>query len=97
MHVSETSVSFQLSKMGQVDWQINKSILECNKYLLEHEVNCDVSFKVGEEQEVVKAHKLILSSRSPVFEKMFNGAFCETETDPIIPDVSPATFRALLR
>ena len=81
----------------EIDWQLNKSGAECNKYLLEHEVNCDVSFKVGEDEEVIKAHKLILSSRSPVFDRMFNGPFCESETDPVIPDVSPAALRTILR
>ena len=83
--------------MENADWQFNKSTLECNKYMLQQEVNCDVSFKLGEDEEVIKAHKLILSSRSAIFDRMFNGSFCESDTDPVIPDVSPAAFRTLLK
>ena len=83
--------------MGSVDWQMHKAPLECTKYLLENEVNCDVNFRIGEEPENIKAHKLILSMRSPVFDRMFNGGFAESEKDPIIPDVTAAAFQALLR
>ena len=31
----------------QEDWQVNKSVLECNKYMFEQQINCDVTFQFG--------------------------------------------------
>ena len=83
--------------MEGTDWQQDKSIKECIAYILENEVFCDVEFKVGEEGELIKAHKLILASRCPVFEKMFFGSLPETSNPIVIPDVEPAAFKAVLR
>lgn len=29
---------------GQGDWQVGKSVLERNKYMLDQQINCDVTF-----------------------------------------------------
>ena len=83
--------------MGSVDWQINKTLWQCTKHMLENEIDPDVNFRIGEDPEDVKALKLILRLRSPVFDRMFSGAFQESEKDPTIPDVTPAAFQTLLR
>lgn len=47
-------------------------------------------------QQLLSAHKLILSMASPVFDAMFNGTLPE-KNDPIaILDVQPEAFMALL-
>ena len=83
--------------MDMNDWQINKKQNECNKYILENEVFCDVSFRVGSDGEAIKAHKLLLASRSPVFEKMFFGSLPSKRRPVVIPDIEPAPFKALLQ
>ena len=83
--------------MEDSDWQQNKSRNECITYMYENEVLCDVKFKVGGQGELIKGHRLILASRSPVFEKMFFGSLPETTSPIIIPDIEPAAFRSLLR
>ncbi|KAL5018173.1 hypothetical protein ScPMuIL_003895 [Solemya velum] len=82
---------------AESDWQTGKTLPECNQYMLEHEVACDVTFLLGETKEKVRAHKVFMISRSPVFSAMFCGSLAETQ-DPIpIPDIEPEVFRILLR
>ena len=83
--------------MAPIYWQAGKTHLECSRYMLDNQVNCDVSFVVGDEQERIQAHKYTLSMRSAVFDRMFNGSFCEADSDPVIPDVTPAAFKMMLR
>ena len=95
---SEHTVTLlQIHTMAPVDWQTGRGNLECSRYMLDNEVNCDVNFKVGDDQEIIKAHKFILSMRSAVFDRMFNGSFCEADSDPVIPDVTAAAFKIMLR
>ncbi|CAC5393327.1 BTBD3_6 [Mytilus coruscus] len=79
-----------------VDWQDGKSRLECTMYMLEKEIMCDVTFRVGTEQSIIKAHKNRLASRSPVFFTMFEGS-CPEKRDVIVPDISVATFNIMLK
>ena len=79
------------------DWQMNKKQHECNKYILENEVFDDVEFRVGSEGDPIKAHKLVLASRTLVFEKMFYGSLPEKKGFIVTPDVELAPFKALLR
>ena len=72
-------------------------MMEGAHWQMDKEVFCDVEFKVGEEEELIKAHKLLLTSRSPVFEGMLLGKLQETKSPLVIPDVDPAVFKALLR
>ena len=83
------------SKM--MDWQTNKAPTECIEYLLKNEAFSDVVFEVGENHERIKAHKLILAMRSPVFERMFYGALPEKDEPILIEDLKPDAFKALLR
>ncbi|XP_052072469.1 BTB/POZ domain-containing protein 2-like [Mytilus californianus] len=80
------------------DWREGKNTAECNRYMLEHELHCDVTFIVGsgKEKQPILAHKYILISRSEVFEAMLVGLLHEHSNNIEIPDVYPAAFRRLL-
>ncbi|XP_055343602.1 BTB/POZ domain-containing protein 6-like [Paramacrobiotus metropolitanus] len=60
----------------------------------------DVQFAVGQDYGASKtflAHRLILSSRSDVFDTMFYGSVPENCADPIdIPDIHPEAFANML-
>ena len=32
---------------GQKGWQVDRTVLQCNKYMLDHQINCDVTFSFG--------------------------------------------------
>ena len=38
------------------DWQLNKSLLEINQYMLDNELYCDVTFVFTEEDNVVRTN-----------------------------------------
>ncbi|XP_056002859.1 BTB/POZ domain-containing protein 3-like isoform X2 [Ostrea edulis] len=78
------------------NWRSGLSLAECNRYMLTHQIHCDVTFRVGKEGKLVRAHKYVLSSRSPVFDAMLYGDLAESD-DIIVPDIEPSSFDALLR
>ncbi|XP_041373225.1 BTB/POZ domain-containing protein 2-like [Gigantopelta aegis] len=87
----------RLSQSGFVNsWPREKSITQCLRYSLENKVLTDVTFKVGREQNIVQAHRLILSIRSCVFEAMFNGPLAEQD-EIVIPDVELDLFEKFLK
>lgn len=59
----------------------------------------DVSFVVGEERQVIHAHRCILACRCPVFQKMFSHQL-QTALSPQVPfvlaDTTPAVFLAVI-
>ncbi|XP_052075874.1 BTB/POZ domain-containing protein 6-like [Mytilus californianus] len=65
-------------------------------YMLEHEIMCDVTFRVGESRKTIKAHKNILAGRSLIFHTMFESLLPEKE-EINIPDIYVDTFNDLLR
>ena len=81
------------------DWQTNKSVLECNSYMFDHQVACDIEFLVGPEgsTEVIPAHQYVLISRSPVFFAMFCGELAEKGKQIRLEDVEVQAFTELLR
>ncbi|CAC5385503.1 BTBD3_6 [Mytilus coruscus] len=82
---------------GKVDWQDGKSLSECMMYMLKKEIMCDVTFRVGtDDQSIIKAHKYMLASRSPVFYTMFEGS-CPEKGEIIVTDINSATFKVLLK
>ncbi|CAC5403377.1 unnamed protein product [Mytilus coruscus] len=86
-----------MAKPGdRVDWQDGKSLSECMIYMLEKEIMCDVTFRVGTDQSIIKAHKYMLASRSPVFYTMFEGS-CPEKGEIIVPDINSEIFKALLK
>lgn len=80
------------------DWRTGKSTAECNRYMLEHQLHCDIIFIVGsgDEKQEISAHKYILITRSEVFEAMIVGPLHEHSDTIEIPDVNPHSFRKLL-
>eukprot|EP00245_Coleochaete_scutata_P005843 TRINITY_DN19741_c0_g1_i1.p1 TRINITY_DN19741_c0_g1~~TRINITY_DN19741_c0_g1_i1.p1 ORF type:complete len:405 (-),score=81.04 TRINITY_DN19741_c0_g1_i1:541-1755(-) len=63
---------------------------------LDQEQNCDVSFQVGD--EIIMAHKLILSARSGFFKANFYGLLREKGEHPLpIDDMQAPVFRAMLQ
>ncbi len=77
------------------------SVLDANQQMLSLEIATDVAFLVGEvpNQKLIRAHKYVLASRSPVFFAMLCGGLRvrDTEAPVEIPDATPDAFNALLR
>ncbi|XP_067678027.1 BTB/POZ domain-containing protein 6-like [Haliotis asinina] len=78
------------------NWQNGKTLAECNLHMLTSEESCDVSFRVGKEVTLVRAHRYVLMSRSCVFYAMLCGPLAEKE-DIEIPDVEKEIFSEMLR
>lgn len=103
--VSDRCYFVVLDKMAvqnrEVDWQVNRSVLECNRYMWEKKIATDVEFEVGTTAEQIKnisAHKYVLMSRSPVFEAMFNGGLSKNTGDLVqITDVDSDAFNETLK
>ncbi|VDI68392.1 Hypothetical predicted protein [Mytilus galloprovincialis] len=86
-------------KMGvqySADWRDNKPLPECMMFMLQNEIMCDVTLRVGHESTLIKAHKYMLSSRSAVFHTMFEGSLPE-KGEITIPDIEENTFRDILK
>lgn len=82
------------------EWRDGKTISECNRYMLDNQLACDVNFEVGPEggaTETIPAHKYPLATRSPVFCAMFNGKLKEMEATIPVVDIDPDTFRDILQ
>ena len=82
------------------DWQTGKSVVECNRYMLENHIETDIEFvlQTGSGRNVsLPAHKYVLMSRNPVFFAMFSGPMAESGKAVNISDVSPSAFRQMLR
>lgn len=82
------------------NWQATKTtVKERLSFLFNNEVLCDVHFIVGKEanQQVIPAHKFVLSVGSAVFDAMFNGVLATTSDEVELPDVEPAAFLHLLK
>ena len=86
---------------GETDWQVGKSVLDCNRYMWEKKLATDICFEVGpSDSQIVKvpAHRYVLVSRSPVFEAMFYGALSNnSDKDFRITDVEPEAFKEALK
>ncbi|XP_048245037.1 BTB/POZ domain-containing protein 6-like [Haliotis rufescens] len=84
-------------KSGLVDnWQAGKTVTECNLRMLNTEDLSDVTFRVGSEKQVVRAHRYVLVSRSCVFHAMFCGPLAE-KGEVTIPDIEADIFKEFLR
>ena len=93
-----------MTQRGETDWQINKSVFECNKYMLESGFASDVIFHVNSPDggtTQIRAHTYMLVSRSPVFEALFFGGLSKTndtkERHIDIADVEVDAFREMLK
>lgn len=81
-----------------LDWQLNKSLLECASHLFLSSHLSDITFTFPNEHPIanIQAHKFVLGIRSPVFETMFYGALPAGETVQIIDNTS-SSFKAMLK
>ena len=75
------------------DWRTGKSVIECNRYILENQVHTDVKFNV--KSTAISAHRSILINRSQVFENLLTGRSSLDIID--VPDIEPDVFRNMLR
>ena len=89
---------------GENGWQSEKTVLECNRYMLNNEIATDVCFEVGPQDGAtvnIRAHKYMLIARSPVFEAMFSSGMVECrnghERRIRIEDINPLVFREVLK
>ncbi|XP_048245035.1 BTB/POZ domain-containing protein 6-like isoform X1 [Haliotis rufescens] len=90
-------MSSESRESGYVDnWQSGKTVAECNLRMLNTEDLSDVTFRVGSEKQVVRAHRYVLVSRSCVFHAMFCGPLAETG-EVTIPDIEADIFKEFLR
>ena len=81
-------------------WQVGKTIVEVNRYILENQVRCDVTFDLPAGNDVTKtigAHTLILTSRSPVFEAMFSEGRSPDDGSVKVEDVQYDVFNEFLK
>lgn len=98
---TNTETTTTKSQELETSWQVNQTLVECNRQMLRCHIACDVTFCVGpmeDTAEDISAHKYILVSRSPVFFAMFCGQMAEAASDGMIrvPDVEPDAFRHML-
>ena len=78
-------------------WQCVLSLSEGLSQLRDSDIMTDVTFVIDQEPSVkMRAHKLVLSARSPVFYTMFEGPLAESG-DISIPDVDEISFDMILR
>ncbi|XP_061171322.1 BTB/POZ domain-containing protein 6-like [Saccostrea echinata] len=82
--------------MEDYAWQCNKSLPECFKHVFSNELFCDVTLYVGSSREAVRAHKLVICSRSPVFYASFEGPLAE-KGQIVITDIEKETFQQFLQ
>ncbi|XP_033725019.1 BTB/POZ domain-containing protein 6-like [Pecten maximus] len=85
-----------MASVVELDWQCNRTLVQCLDYMLTSGLACDVTFLVGEGKARLSAHRTILVARSPVFYAMLEGRLAE-RGEIIIPDISQESFSLLLR
>ena len=85
----------------ETDWQTTRpTIKERAKFLFNNNRFSDVKFVLHSEsgsERVIPAHKLILSTGSPVFEAMFYGQLAETRDSIELPDCEYESLLELFR
>jgi len=92
-----------MATQGEYRWQLEKTLTECMRYMLDNEISTDVCFKVGppDGQTVMfRAHKYMLMARSPVFEAMFSSGMTECsepEAKVRIEDIDADAFKEVLK
>lgn len=95
--------AYATTMANQAGWQVNKTVIECNRYMLRNRICADVILEVN--QPDVKTthfygHRYVLASRSPVFHALFNNEKLHKKEDIAITkitDVKPEAFEALLK
>uniref|UniRef100_A0A7E4ZQS5 BTB domain-containing protein n=1 Tax=Panagrellus redivivus TaxID=6233 RepID=A0A7E4ZQS5_PANRE len=72
-----------ISPTHSIDSEPGDPLTKRLDYFRQNGVGCDVAFVVGEEKEIIKAHKLVLGCSSDVFYAMFFGALANHGLHPI--------------
>jgi hypothetical protein len=82
----------------QDDWQVGRGLGDCLLAVFQQELLADVTFTFEEGGATVRirAHRLLLISRSPVFQAMFYGSMPDSSDEIEITDISSDCFRLLL-
>ncbi|XP_068748221.1 BTB/POZ domain-containing protein 6-like [Montipora capricornis] len=90
--------------VSEENWQTKKpTIRERTKFIFNNDLFSDVKFVVrksdgeSESKQAIPAHKLILSTGSPVFEAMFYGELAETSDSIELPDCEYESLLELFR
>ena len=92
-----------MSVRSENEWQTMKTVLECNRYMLDNEIETDVCFEFQSEDGdavCIRAHRYMLISRSPVLWTMHCGEFAKragTEAKINVTDIHPEVFKEMLR
>ncbi|XP_045193670.2 uncharacterized protein LOC123549559 [Mercenaria mercenaria] len=89
----------ETSEPLSADWQQGKGIGACMLEMYDRCLWTDVMFhcKDSEEREVIKAHKIVLAARSPVFQAMFFGPCADGKDEVNLKDVEQDIFLLVLR
>ena len=102
--ILEKKLRGKKSNMSLVEekWQTTRPTLrERAKFLLNNDLFSDVQFVVrkseSESEQVIPAHKFVLSIGSPVFEAMFYGVLAETRDSIELPDCEYESLLELFR
>ena len=83
-------------------WQIGKSLDRCMLQMFDVQLWTDVMFRCGDQapenlDDRVRAHRIVLAARSPVFEAMFFGPCKDTNAEVEIQDAESEHFKMFLR
>lgn len=76
-----------------MDWRIGRNVVQCNKYMLDHEVEGDVTFVVGGVE--IRAHRYMLISRSAVFHSQITRQRMSQGIQ--VEDIEPHIFKKMLQ
>ena len=96
----KTSKADEYEDYSEEEEQQQRILLEVLGSLLNSESFSDVHFIVGiKEKKRIPAHRILLSARSEVFEKMLNGPMKESNVsmDIEVPDMDSSAFLTMLR
>ena len=88
-----------MASVEDQDWRVGLSLQERQKYVLEGQYGCEVTFTVGdrEEQKTVRAHRFPLICGSSVFEALLKQHPLEEQKPLVVTDVNPSAFEEMLR
>jgi hypothetical protein len=82
-----------------VGWQQDKGLGACMLEMYNQSLWTDVSFRYKDHPEtaIIKAHKIVLAARSPVFQAMFFGPCADRNDQVELEYVTRETFDLFLR
>ena len=92
-----------MTTQGANGCQLEKTLAEGMRYMLENKIATDVCIEVGapdREAVTFRVHKFVLMSRSEVFEAMFSIGMAECsgpEAKVRVEDIDPDTFKELMK